>query len=304
MSRLDALEMGELASRIHKAEVTKELLDSFASEEDYNELSVFLGNELASWGVLAAGIIPPGGAWSRDEAILVGLLVRFNKLLSGILDQTCQRRREITFILGRLAFECLVNTRYLIEKGDEKLYQVFVLSSLRHEKRLIELVEANIGKRSGTVLPIEERMMRSIENAFKASGASREDVTKEATAIWSDSNLYRRADEIGWGEYYLGLFAGPSHSVHGNWHDLLEYHLDTTGDGFIPDFNWHHPRPHMLLVLGVFGAAVLGQYADHVAGEDASALIASLDDLGERFWSVNVAHEAFLSARQTGSAQG
>jgi hypothetical protein len=37
---------------------------------------------------------------------------------------------------------------------------------------------------------------------------------------------------------YLAAFGGGSQNVHGNWMDLLEYHLEEDGDGFAPSLEW------------------------------------------------------------------
>ena len=62
------------------------------------------------------------GVGTVNQAVLGGQLVRLYKLISALLDQICQHRREITFIIARLAFECIVNIRFLIKFGDAATY--------------------------------------------------------------------------------------------------------------------------------------------------------------------------------------
>ncbi|PRG11815.1 hypothetical protein C6Q21_08515 [Burkholderia multivorans] len=101
---------------IKRVEVSPEELTKFADEEDFTGLSVDLMIEQGSWTCLAASLLPGDTRkWDRDQAILGGLLVRSYKLASALLDQTCQHRRETTFVLGRLAFECMVNIQYLVD---------------------------------------------------------------------------------------------------------------------------------------------------------------------------------------------
>ena len=154
-------------------------------------------------------------------------MVRLYKLISALLDQICQHRREITFIIARLAFECIVNIRFLIKFGDAAIYDSYVRYSLRQEKRLYERITKESEARQGHTLPVEERMLDLIDKAVKAAGLSIADLSPSCPRDWADKNLYERADLVGLGGTYVGTFGGPSSSVHGNWMDLLEFQLET-----------------------------------------------------------------------------
>ena len=119
--------------------------------------------------MIAACILGPDGTWSRDQAAIGGNMVRLHKLFSNLLDQTVQRRRETSFISARLVFETIVTVQFLIQEFSPELIESYVSHSLAHEKRLLNDINDNIKARDGLVLPIEDRMMKSIERAF-ASG--------------------------------------------------------------------------------------------------------------------------------------
>lgn len=284
---------------VERVEVSEEALAEFSSEHDFNGIAVSLMVEYGSWVCIAASLLPgETRKWTRNQAIIGGLLVRSYKLTSALLDQTCQHRREITFVLGRLAYECMINVLYLIEHGTDELFQAYVVDALRHERKLRDRITTNIADRSGTLMPIEERMLRSIDKTFAVSGLKPEDVTKQMAKPWKDVDLFQRADKVGLGDSYLGFFGGPSHHVHGSWFDLIEYHLNDDGDGFTPELAWHPPRPQMLLALCKVGILTLQTYLQHFAGDDAEGVLEKLDDLRERIGLVDVAHERYLSARQ------
>ncbi|QGS29701.1 DUF5677 domain-containing protein [Cupriavidus metallidurans] len=291
---------GQEIPDIKRVEVSPEELAKFTDEEDFTGLSVDLMIEQGSWTCLTASLLPgETRKWDRDQAILGGLLVRFYKLASALLDQTCQHRRETTFVLGRLAIECMINIQYLVSTNSKAVYQAYVIDSLRHEKKLMDRIETNIASRSGVMLPIEARMLGSIQKSFDKSGVKPEEVTKQAAKPWKDVDLYQRADAVGLGEAYLGLFGGPSHNVHGSWQDLIEYHLHHDGEGFTPELAWHRPRPQVLFTLARIGVETLMAYLEHFAGDGAEGVISELQDLGDRIEIANRAHEAFLSARQS-----
>lgn len=291
---------GQELPQIERVEVLPETLSKFSSEDDFTGLSVNLMIEQGSWTCLAASLLPgQTRKWNRDQAILGGLLVRSYKLSSALLDQTCQRRRETTFVLGRLAVECLINIQYLTKTNSKEIYQAYVIDSLRHEKKLMDRIEANIASRGGVILPIESRMLDSIKRSFKTSGVEPAEVTKQAAKPWKDVDLYQRAVTVGLGDAYLGLFGGPSHNIHGAWQDLLEYHLQHDGEGFSPELAWHRPRPQVLFTLAKTGVVTLQVYLAHFAGDDAAEIINDLQGLWDRIARADQAHEAFLAARQT-----
>ena len=111
-------------------------------------------------------------------------------------------------------------------------------------------------------------------------------------------NVFERADSIGFGETYLGMFGGPSHTVHGNWQDLLEYHLQELDSGFGPELDWHNPRPQLLFTIGIVTLDMLKNYLAHLAKENADRIILELEDLLERLILSKDEHEKFITDRQ------
>lgn len=285
---------------IKHVRVDVHVLREFKDEEEFNGLGVDLLIEVGSYTCLVACLLPSDTkCWNRNQAVLGGLLVRLYKLLSALLDQTCQHRRETSFVFARLAFECIINIQYFIAKSSEEVYEAYIFYSLRHERRLRDKIIENIERRRGESLPIERRMLASIERSAKASGVSLDDVNPARWKKWSDNNVFERADSIGLGEAYLGMFGGPSHTVHGNWQDLLEYHLEELDAGFGPELEWHNPRPQLLFAIGIATVDMLKNYLVHFAKEDAGKIILELDDLLERIALSNDEHEQFIIDRQT-----
>ena len=46
--------------------------------------------------------------------------------------------------------------------------------------------------------------------------------------------------------FYSVLYGISSHSVHGNWQEILFSHLNKNGEGFEIDLNWTQPRPQII----------------------------------------------------------
>jgi hypothetical protein len=285
---------------VNRAEVESSIVRSFKSEHEYIGLSVDLLIEASSYVCIAGNIVPPrGNAWNRHEAVLIGHLVRLYKLNSALLDQTCQHRRETSFIFARLAFECIVNTLFLIRNDRSEVVQSYIEHSMRHEKRLRDRIHANITARAGEIWPIEKRMLASIEKSAKNSDINLDHI--DPPKNWAGKNLFDKAQNVGLDEAYLGAFAGPSHTVHGNWQDLLEYHLKVEDGGFLPDFGWHTPRPQLLTTIAQLTVTTLGEFFSEIIGPAGNDVSEKLADLHERIQLLVQLHEEFLAKRTTAS---
>jgi hypothetical protein len=111
---------------IKRTEIDPKAVKKFSSEADFVGLSLELLIETGSWLWVAGNLLPAvTQAWDRDQAVVGGHVVRLYKLISAMLDQTCQRRREISFILARLAFECIINLRFLIKNSSEEMFRAY-----------------------------------------------------------------------------------------------------------------------------------------------------------------------------------
>lgn len=249
---------------IERTEIDEDEVRAFKSEADFVGLSVSLLIEAGSYVCVAGNLYPAATrSWDRDQAVLGGHLVRLYKLIDVLLDQTCKHRRETSFMLGRLAFECIVNLRYLIAHASEELFHSYRSYSLRHEQRLLKRIRENIEARDGQELPIERRMIKSIERSFRSSGVNLDESNVSRERNWGGLNIFERAKAVGLEGAYLSAFGGGSHTVHGNWQDLVEYHLEDIDEAsFRADFEWHMPRPQLLDALTLHSAEAVIDFVE------------------------------------------
>lgn len=282
---------------IKYVELDMELINKFSSESEFIGVSVDLLIEAGSYVCMVGSALPfKEKAWDSNQAVLGGHLVRLYKLISAILDQTCQHRREISFMFARMAFECIINLAFIIKNYSPELLVSYKSYSLKHEKKLMTKINENIALRDGEVLPIETRMINSIFNTFKASGLMPEDINPKELRNWGGMNIYEKAENVGMGEAYLAAFGGPSHNIHGNWQDLLEYQLEETDEGmFTPDFEWHNPRPQYLNVVALHSAGILKQYIDWLGYDEINHITENLNEFQNRVLDLDSAHEQWLS---------
>lgn len=288
---------GERFPQIQRTDINEEQVRRFETEGEFMGLCVSLLIEAGSYVCLAGNIYSAESkSWNRDEAVLGGHLVRLYKLIDALLDQTCKHRREISFVLSRLAFECIVNLRYLIAFASDELFTSYRNYSLQHERKLLAQIQENIQNRGGEELPIERRMLTSMEKSFRVSGMpiSDEGIVKERN--WGAKNIFERSKAVGLEQAYLAAFGGGSHSVHGNWQDLLEYHLQDVGDSaFVGEFEWHMPRPQILEAIALHSVEAVIDFARYLAPDTSAEFIAVLRELQDRVVLLSRLHEEFLS---------
>jgi hypothetical protein len=188
---------GKAIAEVKRVDIDSGALAAFTSEEDFNALAVDLLSETASYTCIAYSLLPASTrAWSRNQAIVGGNMVRLYKLSCALVDQTCQRRRMTAHIFGRLTFETIVNLEYLIAFASPEFFDAYVHHSLRHERRLYNRIQENIAARGGEKWPIEDRMLRSIERSCRKSGVSINDVTASGPLNWGGKNLFQKAEAV------------------------------------------------------------------------------------------------------------
>jgi hypothetical protein len=179
---------------------------------------------------------------NKEEAVIGGNLTRLAKLNISFLQNICEGKLEICYIINRCIAETAVNTKFLLIEGEERAIRNYIKYSLITEKELWETILTNIRERGGEVLPIEERMQKSIQNSFDKSDFDLEEVKRSSK--WK--SIKERANLVA-GEMFYSVFYGiASHSIHGNWQDILFNNLKKVDDGFELNFEWNSPKPQII----------------------------------------------------------
>jgi hypothetical protein len=271
-------------------------LEAATSEDPFMAVAVDLMVEVGSYTCVAAHIYPSGSdGWTRNQAIVGGHLVRLFKLIDAMLDQTCKHRMETMMIFGRLAFETIVNLKFLCTQGRDEIFQSYIQYSMRHEKKLYNTIKSRISERACEILPIETRMLASIDKQAALSGVDLATVKPSSPKNWADKNLFEKAEVVGLAEAYLAAFGGASHNVHGNWMDILEHHVTFKNGFFHPAGHWSNPRPQVLLAMAKLTIEALDTYFNYLGHLEVRAeMHGRLDDVLNRIFEVDRLHEAYL----------
>lgn len=287
-----------------KTRVNPEEIKKFDAEDQFMPISVELFKEVGKITALLSCTYRLDEKnmprkWNRDEAIIGGLVVRISKLQIGLLQQICEKRTELAFIIFRCLGESLINLVYLLQKGNEQLFNEYIEYSLRFEKRLFNMIEKNIARR-GSELPMESRMKASIDHAFKKLSFTPEQVQDKKKESWGEA-IFRRAEKVGWEEGFFAIWNMPSHNVHGNWQDLLTHHLVEEDGKFSPKTEWTKPRPHLLFAAGLLSAKAMSIFLNRIIPEcsDKSEITSLLNDINLRIIVADELHEQFLQKKKS-----
>ena len=293
------------------AEVLQEMLmprvdmSGIEGETDHRKLDgiVFeLYKEALSVVNLAAHLLNEAdavkGGWPRNQAICAGLLIRISKFMVVVTELSAHGNRgEVVLALNRSILESAINLEFLVRTKEDRFYEQYVKFSLGPERELYDLIQANIAARNGEVLPIEQRMMESINDTCKVSGVKIEDVGRKY-GDWG-GGVRERLKAINKETNYVMVQRIPSHAVHGTWVDLYQNHLE-----YIVKTDVYAPQPNFTWVdarlLGSTAVLVLDSvrpYLDRFFSQalDFAMLEDRLTDLRKRIVSAERKHEQLFA---------
>jgi Family of unknown function (DUF5677) len=237
------------------------------------------------------------GGWSRNQAICAGLMIRIYKFMLVVVQLSAKgNRAEVVSALNRSIMESAVNLEFLVNKTDDKFFDQFVKFSLGPEKELYDVIQAEIAARSGKVLPIEERMLKSINNVCQASAVKIEDVDQKY-GDWG-GGIKERLKVLNKEELYLAVQRIPSHAVHGTWVDLIMNDLkhDSKTGVFCPRPEFSFVDAGLLGAPAIFALEATKPYLERFFSgiPESKLLLERIDDLEHRIREAGAAHEKLL----------
>jgi hypothetical protein len=241
------------------------------------------------------------GGWPRNQAICAGLIIRISKFMLVVVQLSAKRNRaEVVSALNRSIMESAINLEFLASTNDDKFFDQFVKFSLGPEKELYDVIQAKIAARSGKVLPIEERMLKSINNVCQASAVKIEDVDRKY-GDWG-GGIKERLKALNKEELYLALQRIPSHAVHGTWVDLIMNDLehDSKTGVFRPHPEFSLVDARLLGAPAIFALEATKRYLERFFSgiPECKLLLERIDDLEHRIREAHRIHEELLSKEE------
>jgi len=228
---------------------------------------------------------------SRDEAIIGGNLTRLIKLNTSFLQNVCERKLEICYILNRCIAETTINLQFMLLESEENVLRNYIKYSLITEKDLWNTIQNNIAKRNGETLDIENRMQKSIEYSFEKSDFELTEVHRSSK--WK--SIAKRADLVA-GEMFYNVFYGlSSHSVHGNWQDILRNNLEKDNDGFKINLKWNETRPQIMDTTILFNLILTKTFLEKEYPNENEKYLEKISDLISYQGNLSKEHEKLLN---------
>jgi hypothetical protein len=275
------------------------------SADNFTSLSFELYKEVGVAATVAAncyvGVPADPHVMPRNQAICAGLLVRIAKFMTGIVVLTAtQESREVAVALMRCIMDTAVTIRFLILRNEDALYDEFVRRGLSPEGELFDLVQRNIVARGGESLPVERRLLKTINDLAEASGLTIAEIPRQHRD-WG-GGMRKRLIALGIEDTYVGSQRMPSHAIHGTWVDLLIHHLERTDAGWrlragFSKIDTRVLSPQSLTVLQTATDYLKGFFGAQIA--DLEPVFQRFDDLARRITMVDRAYELWIqSARE------
>lgn len=163
-------------------------------------------------------------------SVLVGLLNRCSRLMHSNVALSHEGLfGETTAILDRCIFESCVKVSWLCQEGSDEAFTRYIAEGLKTEVAFKTQIAENIAARGGDTLPIERRMLSSIDNYIAGSRLTEPQI--EAAKKLPD--LASMIRDLGHHRvhYLVGQRIG-SHHVHGTWPSLRLHYLEEDEGGY------------------------------------------------------------------------
>lgn len=241
----------------------------------------------------------------RNHAIIIGHYARMAKLMKTLIRQIADGHGgDQQIAVSREFMDSVSTVMYLLaDSGDGTRYTSFVMDSLIAEREFLKDVREQVAQRGDVLLPIEERINRSIAETLAAAGVREEDIPSRRNNGWP--NAQARIDLLGSTAY--AAYRTGSGAVHGSFAHIYKNHLEETVGGFEIELRPQRFRPQPLLSMALLSMITLAEYSriflkmplPNVLGERGRAIQSLLRRVDEQ-------HEMYLTVhgRNRGQEEG
>lgn len=173
----------------------------------------------------------------RHYYVLSGLMHRCVRLMSANVALSHEGSfGETSAIVDRCLCESAIRIEWLCAERTQERVLRYLTDSLRPELEFETQIRSNIGERDNHPLPIETRMMKSIQNHFDAAQVTRGDIAQSKRL----PDMAAMLEGLGYDRLaYVVVQRMGSHHIHGTWPSLLHHYLTQSDE--ISEYAFH-PR--------------------------------------------------------------
>ena len=238
--------------------------------------------------------LKPNDTTDRNQAVLMGHLVRMTKIIRVILRDLANRDVEQQLSISREFLETAANLKWLLEDdGTGARYDAYIEDGLNAERLMMEKVSSHIKSQGGRVMPVEARMQLGIKPIIKAAGIKDINSIRSRKTIRNSSGLPSIEKRVeGLGEITYFTYRTASTETHGTWADIVQYHINFDGKEYSPNFNKPPVSAHVVSGMAYVLWLVIPSYLNLKVNKD------MVDKFIPRFQAIDTKRAKLIELRE------
>lgn len=196
---------------------------------------------------------------------------------------------ETTIIIDRCILESCVNLIWLLKEDTPNRIKLFMAQGLKTELQLKEDIETNIKSNDGSILPIEKRMLISIENYITTSELTELEITSKKMPDFKS-----RVNSIGGSPLdYTVLMKIGSHGIHGTWPNLLKYFINVDGNHIEPRDLGDETHLNQYMIVCLYMLNACKAYINYII-EDVDLKKSLSDIVSHKYFNVIIEQYSYI----------
>ncbi len=276
-------------------EFPEELWEQCRKDGDFMPIFFELYQEVGLLCNTAASLLRESPAFRAvppaHYAALTGMLNRCSRLMLANVHLTADGLFGETLVLiSRCIMESTIKVRWLCLKDSVESFERYLADGLKKDIELKDIIETNVREREGKRLPIEERMLNSVNRCVRLSGMSESQI-RDAKKL-PDLRSMQQDLKLPKG-YYLVTQSLASHPVHGTWTDLVLNYLEEGSDGNLqPRDHDCPPSPTQFVMTSCVVLQSVESFLRYVfpRRKDAEPFLEVMDSIRDQLWKANNEH--------------
>ena len=176
--------------------------------------------------------------FSKDDAPVLGLLVRVAKLLKQIIRFYEEDNAEIISVLERPLIEAAVTATFLMTSSEEVIEDYRRCSYKDRLRLLRDLKDGSpfLDTKAG------KRLLASVEEKLSLENLTPDDFALQKKNRWKlqGKTFYQIFSEVEHADLYAATYGMMSESIHCSWNESLDWSLIRNDDGSFSPFPFHH----------------------------------------------------------------
>lgn len=198
-------------------------------------------------------------------SILIGLINRCARLmLSNVVLTHEGKFGETASIIDRCISESAIKLRWLCKKSSNDYFKRFMADGLKSEIEFQNKIQENIQNHNGSIMVIEERMLKSIDRYISSSGLTPEEIENlkklpNFATMLNDLHL----DSLS----YTVIQRMGSHHIHGTWPGLMCHYLEENENGYSLRDHDCSPSINQYVLIPLLVVEALCDFVDFIFGD-------------------------------------